>query len=64
MSAVVKCDCCGEHVPYQKATHIRAFKMTSATKYAPDAVMHCDVCRDCYTHIKSLMTWMGKENAD
>lgn len=56
MAAVVKCDACGKCVEHKQATHIRTYKMSSATSYcASDVKTVADVCPECNAKICKLL---------
>lgn len=56
MAAIIKCDCCDAIVPYDKAMHVRFYKMTSATTYnAKKTEEVADMCNTCYKKFKKLL---------
>lgn len=56
MAAVVKCDGCSAVVEYKDATHIRTYKMSSATSYRVNDVKHiAEVCPACNAKICKML---------
>lgn len=65
MAAVVRCDCCGEHVMHNNARHVRFYKMDSATSYlSKSATDTADVCDNCYHKLRQMLNLEVAVNAD
>ena len=64
MAAVVKCDGCGNCVSHKEATHVRTYKMDSATSYRTSDVKHtAELCSVCYARLCEMIGKEAKRNA-